>query len=114
MTNHPNRGRRTDAPGRSPKPQEILALRERAGLSQTAAGLRVGVSLRTWQGWEAGEVSMHPATWRYAQAVFSSRAEEWLERTHPDGWIHGGERRLSWELQQLLLEAYRAGQMTRY
>lgn len=112
MANHPtNRSRRADAPGRSPKGSEVRALRDATGLSQTALGARLGVSLRTVQGWEADEVSMHPATWRYAQAVCSGSAEDWLARTHPDGWIHGGEKRLTWEMEQLLLQAYRAGQL---
>lgn len=36
-------------------PQRLRARREAAGLTQTDAAARVGVTLRTWQRWEAGE-----------------------------------------------------------
>jgi DNA-binding transcriptional regulator YiaG len=39
----------------SPNPAEIKAVRERHGHSQPAAAKLLGVSLRTWQRWEAGE-----------------------------------------------------------
>lgn len=112
MTSHPNRSGRADAPGRSPKPAEVVALRKSTGLSQTAFGARIGKSIRTVQLIELGEIRMHPSTWHYAQAVCSGAAEDWLQRTHPDGWIRGGEKRLTWEHQQLLLDAYRAGQLS--
>lgn len=106
-----SRPRRADIPGRVPTPAQVRALRESLGLSQTAFALRLGKSLRTVQNMEDGSVDTHPALWRYAQAVCSTAAEEWIERTHPKGWIHGGERKLTWEVEQLLLEAYRAGQL---
>lgn len=39
----------------SPSHTEIKAARESHGHSQPAAARLVGVSLRTWQRWEAGE-----------------------------------------------------------
>lgn len=63
MTNHPNRSRRSDAPGRNPKPAEIRAAREAAGLSQTAAAALVYCTLSAWQRWEQDERRMHPAIW---------------------------------------------------
>lgn len=57
MANHPNRVR-GEIPERSPTPEEILAAREAAGLSQTAAGARVHAPLRTWQDWEYGKSRM--------------------------------------------------------
>ena len=63
--NHPNRGR--DNPARNPKPPEIRAAREAAGLTQTEAGALIFVSLRGWQQWEAGERPMHPAFWELFQ-----------------------------------------------
>lgn len=46
-----------------PTPADIRAARESAGLSQTAAGVLVHTTCRTWQQWEAGDRRMHPAFW---------------------------------------------------
>jgi putative transcriptional regulator len=65
MSNHPNRSK-TPAPGANPKPAEIRAQREAAGLTQTEAAELVYSTLRTWQSWETeGEEQrrMHPAIW---------------------------------------------------
>lgn len=67
MPNHPNRGR-GKALGRTPKPEEVRAAREAAGLSQTAAAALIHATLRTWQNWEADESDpnhrrMHPGLW---------------------------------------------------
>lgn len=67
MGNHPNRSKRKDAPGRNPKPAEIRAAREEAGLSQTAAAELIYSTLRTWQDWEAGAARMHPGLWELFQ-----------------------------------------------
>lgn len=69
MANHPNRGRAPN-PGANPKPAEIKAAREDAGLTQTAAAELVYSTLRTWQDWEAeGDTNrrMHPAIWELWQ-----------------------------------------------
>ena len=61
MPNHPNRapkGLRAN-----PTPAEVLAAREAAGLSQTAAAVLVYSALRSWQQWEAGDRRMHPGLW---------------------------------------------------
>ena len=55
--------------GRSPAPSEVRELRETYGLSQTAAAELVYSALRSWQNWEAGEVSMHPAIWAWFRHV---------------------------------------------
>lgn len=65
MTSHPNRSRRIAAPGRNPKPAEIRAAREAAGLSQTAAAALVYCTLSGWQRWEQGERRMHPAIYNW-------------------------------------------------
>ena len=62
MSNHPNRSR-AGSPARNPTPEEVRAAREAAGLSQTAAGVLVHTTCRTWQQWEAGDRRMHPAFW---------------------------------------------------
>lgn len=49
----------------SPKGAEIRGLRESFGISQTQAAEMVYSTLRTWQNWEAEEVSMHPAIWAW-------------------------------------------------
>ncbi len=36
-------------------PKQVRALRERLGLTQTQAAEKVGVTLRAWQSWEAGD-----------------------------------------------------------
>jgi len=61
MSNHPNRSRRKDAPGRTPEPSEIIAARNNAGLTQSEAAALVHSNLRAWQRWEAGDTRMHPA-----------------------------------------------------
>ena len=44
-------------------PAAIIAAREEAGLTQTAAADLIYSGLRTWQQWEAGDRRMHPALW---------------------------------------------------
>ena len=64
MTNHPNRSRHSSSA--NPPPESIKALREAAGLSQTAFGVAMHSGLRTVQDWEAGERRMHPGLWELA------------------------------------------------
>lgn len=47
----------------SPAPSEILAARQSAGLTQTKAAALVGVTLRAWQYWEAGQREMPKGMW---------------------------------------------------
>lgn len=61
MPNHPNRSRGN--PAANPKPEQIRAEREAAGLTQTGAAKLVHSTLRTWQDWEAGKARMHPGLW---------------------------------------------------
>lgn len=65
MPNHPNRSKRAPAaPGSNPRPSEIKAAREAAGLTQAAAAELIHSTLRAWQNWEAegGDEArrMHP------------------------------------------------------
>ena len=46
-----------------PSPEEILAARKAAGLTQTMAADLAHTTCRTWQQWEAGDRRMHPAFW---------------------------------------------------
>lgn len=46
-----------------PKPSQVRAAREAAGLSQTAAAALIYCTLRGWQEWEAGNRRMHPGLW---------------------------------------------------
>lgn len=73
MSSHPNRSRRALAPGRNPKPDEIRAARESAGLSQTAAAELCYSTLRSWQNWEGGQARMHPAIWLWWQSAVFER-----------------------------------------
>ena len=61
MTNNPNRGQ--SGPLANPPPEEIIAARKAAGLTQTEAASFVCGSLRAWQQWEAGDRRMHPGLW---------------------------------------------------
>jgi DNA-binding transcriptional regulator YiaG len=56
----------------APKPARIRELRTAAELSQSDAAGMLGVSLRTWQNWEAGTHCMHPIFWD----DFCGRAKE--------------------------------------
>lgn len=72
MPNHPNRSR--NSPSANPRPEQIRAAREAAGLSQTEAAKLIHCSLRGWQQWEAGERSMHPAFWELFRHKLTSPA----------------------------------------
>ncbi|MGB0360462.1 MAG: helix-turn-helix domain-containing protein [Endozoicomonas sp.] len=48
----------------NPTPQQIKKVRQDAGLSQQKAAELLGVSLRTWGYWEAGEYRMRSQSWR--------------------------------------------------
>lgn len=64
MANHPNRNKGTRTLAHSPLPREVVAARECAGDTQTAAALRVYATLRAWQNWESEGTEgrrMHPA-----------------------------------------------------
>lgn len=63
VSNHPNRSRHGDNPARNPRPDEIRAAREAAGLTQTEAAELIYCQLRGWQDWEGGQRRMHPAFW---------------------------------------------------
>jgi putative transcriptional regulator len=60
MANHPNRSK---SPHASPKPEQIRAAREAAGLTQTEAAELIHGSLRAWQQYEAGDRIMHAGLW---------------------------------------------------
>lgn len=63
MATHPNRSKKNPSAARNPKPDEIRAAREAAGLTQTEAAEVIYCTLRGWQEWEAGARRMHPAFW---------------------------------------------------
>lgn len=73
VSNHPNRNKRTPSAARNPRPEEIRAAREAAGLSQTEAAELIYCNLRTWQQWEtetadpAQRRRMHAAFWELWQ-----------------------------------------------
>lgn len=58
-----------------PYPEEIIAAREAAGLTQTGAAALVHSKLRTWQQWEAGDREMHPGLWELFQ--IKTRGMSW-------------------------------------
>lgn len=71
MSNHPNRSKRSPSAARNPKPAEIKAAREAAGLTQTEAAALIHCGLNTWQQWESElpdqNRRMHPAFWELFQ-----------------------------------------------
>jgi DNA-binding XRE family transcriptional regulator len=73
---HPNRSRRSNAPGRTPKPEEIAQLREEMEITQREAGALLYVSERTWQDWERGERRMPAAHWEYVNIRWAFRVVE--------------------------------------
>ena len=77
MPNHPNRAPK--GPPANPAPVDIIAGREAAGLTQSQAAGLVHGSLRTWQQWEAGDRSMHPAFWE----LFCIKAKSMLSDSRP-------------------------------
>lgn len=70
--NHGNRSKQAER--RNPRPAQIRAVREKAGLSQTAAADLISSNMRTWQDWEAGVASMHPAFWELFRLKVQARA----------------------------------------
>jgi DNA (cytosine-5)-methyltransferase 1 len=44
-----------------PTPADVIAARQRAGMTQSEAARTVHADLRSWQKWESGERMMHPA-----------------------------------------------------
>ncbi len=65
VANHPNRSKHSSAAALTPKPAEVRAARERAGLTQTQAAEKISGTLRAWQNYEADEGTpdhrrMHP------------------------------------------------------
>lgn len=64
----------------NPKPSEIRAAREAAGLTQEQAGELIHGSRRAWQDYEAGNRKMHPGLWELfrlkAQACDTGRQED--------------------------------------
>lgn len=62
MANHPNRSKSRNVAG-NPTPAQIIAAREKAELTQTAAAEVIRGSLRAWQDYEGGQRRMHPGLW---------------------------------------------------
>lgn len=52
-----------------PTSSQVLAARQAAGLTQTAAAALIGKTLRAWQYWEAGQRKMDPALWKYWKTI---------------------------------------------
>jgi DNA (cytosine-5)-methyltransferase 1 len=72
MANHPNRGGGTAAA--NPTKEQICALRETAGLTQTQAGELIHGTLRAWQDYEGGQRRLHPGLWELFQIKVAMRA----------------------------------------
>jgi len=67
MSSHPNRGRVGSAAS-NPRPEDVIALREKYGLTQTEAAKRWLTSINAVQKWEApvgtpNHRRVHPLMW---------------------------------------------------
>jgi DNA-binding transcriptional regulator YiaG len=81
---HPNRSRRSNAPGRNPDPTEVLALRERCQMTQTEFADLIYATRDTVAKWESGERRMSGALYEYACLLESApevrlARERWLD-----------------------------------
>ena len=61
---------------RAPTSEAIRAARASAGLSQAKAAELVHAGLRSWQQWEAGDRTMHPAFWELFQIKTATKTVE--------------------------------------
>lgn len=77
MTNHPNRSRRADAPGRTPAASEIEALRAEHGVSVKEFADLIFSTVEAVEGFEAGARRMHPAVFAYAVARLTGQIEKY-------------------------------------
>lgn len=79
MTNHPNRSKRNPSAARNPKPAEIRAAREAAGLTQAEAADLIYCHVNSWQQWESEDADtsrrMHPAFWELWRRKVAERAK---------------------------------------
>lgn len=66
----------------NPTPEQILALRTSAGLTQRQAGALVWTSARQWQRWEAGETRMLRAVFECARYRLGG-----LSSPYGDCWV---------------------------
>lgn len=62
--NHPNRSR-AKSPASNPTPEQFLAARLAAGLTQEQAAAKLFSSVRAVQYWESGSRRIHPAIFAY-------------------------------------------------
>lgn len=62
-SNHPNRSKKNRNAFSNPTPTEVMAGREKAGLTQTEAAKLIRGTLRSWQSYEGGQRTMHPGLW---------------------------------------------------
>ncbi len=60
--------------------RKISIARHAAGLNQTEAGERVGVTKRTWIKWEGGESAMPVSAWELFLLKSFSRATNKIEK----------------------------------
>ena len=87
MSNHPNRS--AGHPARNPKPEEVRAAREAAGLTQAQAAALVYSTDRNWRMWEddtdgPSARRMHPAIWELFQLKNAIRVSQ-TEATPSNG-----------------------------
>lgn len=77
--NHPVRKAGND---RVPTPQEVRAAREKAGLTQAEAAVKVLGSVRAWEKWESLDASenrrMHPGLFKLFLITTGQPVPDWL------------------------------------
>jgi DNA-binding XRE family transcriptional regulator len=70
---HANRSKTNPSPFRNPTAEEVIQLRQSAGMSQAEAAKSVHASRIAWSQWETGERSMHPVFWRLFRIAVSAK-----------------------------------------
>jgi DNA-binding XRE family transcriptional regulator len=70
---HQNRSKSNPSPFRNPTAEEVVQLRQNAGMSQAEAAKSVHASRVAWSQWETGERPMHPVFWRLFRVAVSKK-----------------------------------------
>ena len=65
--------RTNPSPFRNPTAEEVIQLRQNAGMSQAEAAKSVHASRAAWSQWETGERPMHPVFWRLFRVAVSKK-----------------------------------------
>jgi len=93
MSPHGNRSKHSPKAGREPRPAELKAAREAAGLTQDEAAALIYTSTRNWQNWEQGSDGRAMPASAFELFMLKAGQYTWLE---PEG-REDGQRRLRFD-----------------